>query len=50
MRKMDASTCTLDAKCTGGSCGQSMPKGDPPLPIDTRDVVRRWILQGAQDN
>jgi hypothetical protein len=50
MRKMDGSQCTLDAQCTGGSCQSSMPKGEQPLPVETRDVVRRWIAQGAQDN
>lgn len=50
MRKMDGSQCVLDAQCTGGSCQLSMPRGDQPLPVETRDVVRRWIAQGAQDN
>lgn len=50
MRKMDGSQCVLDAQCTGGSCQLSMPRGEQPLPVETRDVVRRWIAQGAQDN
>ncbi len=50
MRKMDGSQCALDAQCTGGSCGSSMPKGDVPLDVATRDVVRRWIAQGAKND
>ncbi len=50
MRKMDGSQCALDAQCTGGSCQQSMPKNETVLDIATRDIVRRWIAQGAQNN
>ena len=50
MRKMDGSQCALDAQCTGASCQSSMPKGDVPLDVATRDVVRRWIAQGAKND
>jgi hypothetical protein len=50
MRKMDASNCLLTAQCTNGDCGDSMPKNEDPLDEDTRNIVRRWIAQGAQDN
>jgi hypothetical protein len=50
MRKMDASNCLLTAQCMNGDCGDSMPKNDEPLDEDTRNFVRRWIAQGAQDN
>jgi hypothetical protein len=50
MRKMDGSQCALDAQCTGGSCQSSMPKGDTPLEVEARDVVRRWIAQGAKND
>lgn len=50
MRKMDGSNCVLDAQCTDGDCGDSMPKGNDKFDEDTRNVVRRWIAQGAQDN
>lgn len=50
MRKMDGDTCTLDAQCKGGSCGTSMPSGAPLLDAGARDVVRRWIAQGALAN
>ncbi len=50
MRKMDGSHCVLDAQCTGTDCGQSMPKNDETLPIESRDIVRRWIAQGAKND
>ena len=50
MRKMDGSHCLLDAQCTDGSCGDSMPHNEDTLDVATRDVVRRWIAQGAPDN
>jgi hypothetical protein len=50
MRKMDGDQCSLDMKCTSGSCGASMPQGDAVLPAASRDIVRRWIAQGAKDN
>jgi hypothetical protein len=50
MRKMDGSQCALDTQCTGGSCQGSMPKSDVPLELATRDVVRRWIAQGAKND
>jgi hypothetical protein len=49
MRKMDGSHCILDAQCTDGDCGLSMPRNDEMLPIEARDVVRRWIAQGAKN-
>ncbi len=50
MRKMDGSQCALDAQCVGASCQSSMPKGDVPLAVETRDIVRRWIAQGAKND
>jgi hypothetical protein len=50
LRKMDGSTCLLDAQCTDASCGQSMPRNDETLPIEQRDLVRRWIAQGAKND
>lgn len=50
MRKMDSSQCLLNAQCTDGSCGDSMPKNSDPLDPGVRDVVRKWIIQGAPDN
>jgi hypothetical protein len=50
MRKLDGSQCVLDAQCAGGSCGERMPRDDQPLPLDTRDAIRRWIAQGAKND
>ena len=50
MRKLDGSQCVLDAQCKGGSCQESMPKGDGLLDLATRDTVRRWIAQGAKND
>jgi hypothetical protein len=50
MRKMDGSQCALDTQCTGGSCQDSMPKRSPLLDVAARDVVRRWIAQGAKND
>jgi hypothetical protein len=50
LHKMDGDQGQFDAKCAGGTCQSSMPQGSDILPADKRDVVRRWIAQGAQDN
>ncbi len=49
MHKMDGDLdCPLG--CPGDDCADSMPQGVSPLPRATRDTVRNWIAQGAQDN
>ena len=51
LHKMDGDQCQFDAQCTGkDGCLQTMPQGSDALPADRRDIVRRWIAQGAQDN
>ncbi len=50
LRKMDGSHCVLDAQCTGGDCGQVMPRNGETLPVESRDTVRRWIAQGAKND
>lgn len=50
MRKLDGRPCALAAQCTDGDCGQSMPHGEPLLPIEQRDTIRRWIAQGAKND
>ncbi|MDF2694168.1 MAG: hypothetical protein K0S65_2551 [Labilithrix sp.] len=50
LRKMDASQCPLDAQCTGADCGEAMPRNGSELPVETRDIVRRWIAQGAKND
>jgi hypothetical protein len=51
MHKMDGDQCLFDSQCVGKYCGMLMPQtADTPLEVDTRDTVRRWIVQGALDN
>jgi hypothetical protein len=61
MHKMDDDQCTLAAECNAGAlgskfpnCGNAMPpvaaSMPPKLSAATRDIVRAWIHQGAQDN
>jgi hypothetical protein len=51
MHKLDGDQCQYDAQCSGGSCMALMPSGGTqPLPVATRDTIRRWIAQGAADD
>jgi hypothetical protein len=51
MHKLDGDQCQYNAQCVGGSCLAIMPNGlGHPLPTATRDTVRRWIAQGAQND
>jgi hypothetical protein len=38
-------TCSKDM-----SCLLAMPSGGPQLPAETRDIIRRWIAQGAKND
>ena len=49
MHKLDADQCMLSQMCTAGDCQHAMPF-DGMLPVETRDIVRRWIAQGAPNN
>jgi hypothetical protein len=49
MHKMDGDSCALGG-CDGGLCSVSMPQGQGLLGTSSRDVIRRWIAQGALDN
>ena len=56
MHKLDDDQCTLISQCMMGpsfrsNCGVFMPYQFPDiLDVATRDVVRRWIKQGARNN
>ncbi len=50
MHKVDNDQCQFDTECVGQDCLRQMPFGDVVLPAETRDVLRRWIAQGAENN
>ncbi len=46
-----ALNCTVqDGAKTSGACGDPMPQSSDALCQDERDVIRRWIAQGAKNN
>jgi hypothetical protein len=53
MHKMDGDQCLFASKCTSQlatGCGVVMPQASCALDGASRDKVRRWIAQGAQNN
>ena len=57
MMKIDNTQTSVASKCTDPdgtlppkNCGESMPQGDSMLPQADRDLVRKWIDQGAKNN
>lgn len=50
LHKLDGDLCSIQSECNGGDCLSPMPMGNDALPVETRDVIRRWIAQGAPDN
>ncbi len=50
VRKIEGTQCALDAQCTGGTCGRSMPQGQDLLPEAARFAIRRWVAQGAKED
>jgi hypothetical protein len=49
MHKMDG-LCGAELTCEGSACGDTMPQTGDLLPESERNVVRRWIAQGAADD
>jgi hypothetical protein len=49
MHKIDGDQCMFETACANHDCAHSMPF-DGMMAIETRDIVRRWIAQGAPDN
>jgi hypothetical protein len=47
MHKIDGTFMCEDVKCEG-DCGALMPKDAAALSSEERDIVRRWIAQGAK--
>jgi hypothetical protein len=50
MHKIDGDNGVYDSMCTDGTCQATMPQGSDLLPVPQRDILRRWIAQGAQNN
>ncbi len=50
MHKLDDDQCTYETSCISGNCMASMPFASQLLVVEKRDIVRRWIAQGAQAN
>jgi len=50
MRKIDGSQCVLDPQCDGKTCGDTMPRAEELMDVETRDIIRRWIAQGAKND
>jgi hypothetical protein len=48
LHKIDGDMCAV--KCTDPSCNVTMPQGGDLLEPATRDVIRRWVLQGAKND
>lgn len=49
MHKLDGDQCMFEQACANHTCNDTMPR-DGQLPVETRDILRRWIAQGAQNN
>jgi hypothetical protein len=50
MHKMDNDLCVYQTECVEANCMAPMPDNMQQLSATTRDVLRRWITQGAKDN
>ncbi len=47
--KMDGRQGTLGARCTTKDCGAAMPPGEV-IDAAKRDIIRRWIADGAKND
>ena len=51
LEKDGSSTFCDQLKCApNGGCGSSMPQNGPELESADKEVIRRWIAQGAKDD
>jgi hypothetical protein len=50
MHKLDSDQCMYETSCVGHDCLKTMPYDTASLEVTTRDIVRRWIAQGAAAN
>lgn len=51
IKPFDLVNSVLYGKITNsGQYGQLMPQGGPLIPLEDRNTIRDWILEGARDN
>jgi hypothetical protein len=50
MYKLDGNFDCAKLSCVDNNCGSTMPQTSTLLDQDRRDIIRRWIAQGALDN
>ena len=51
MHKLDGDQCQFNTLCTAADCQHAMPSDlEVLIPVAERDIVRRWIAQGARAN
>ena len=50
MRKVDGDNCMFAKQCKNQDCGDTMPHNNELLDVASRDMLRRWIAQGAKNN
>jgi hypothetical protein len=50
MHKVDGSFSCDAVTCDGAACGTTMPQGGTMLSQANRDIIRRWIAQGAKND
>ena len=50
IRKIEGTQGSLTCVPAVPNCGQRMPLGAPPLPLQTIRMIKRWVLAGAPNN
>ncbi len=50
LQKVDGLGCPTLQCVAAGECGAPMPLGAPQLSEDDRDLIRRWVAQGAMND
>ena len=50
VQKLDGTQGAFDDECAGGTCGDSMPLGEPLLDAEVRTAIRTWIATGAAND
>jgi hypothetical protein len=50
LQKVDGLGCPTLQCAAAGECGAPMPLGGTPLSENARDMIRRWVAQGAMND